>query len=604
MEIRINGKRAMLKKGTSFEYVAENRLFSGSDGYTLSITFPLRHCRENLNIFGHINRMDVIAGKVIFDCEIRDRNFYKFGSITITEINDAEVKTQFLEGRSEQNFDKTFDKVYINELDLGSPPTTSKTAITPLNAWQPNHSNPVCVALPWVNDYSGNIQNKAEHFIDDALQNRSHYEWSVDTTGLSWQPYLIYITKKICEAVGYTPDFSKWEDSEEYKYLLICNTLPFAWYMPGFANALPHWTVEEYFEKLELFLGGEFDFDHRGKRISFAFTQATLAEKQPVQLEHIIEEHSTEVKVEEENCEYAEQKNLFYKDCDHEMWKFYSCDWFIKGWQNRIIRYKSLTELMNANRGCATWRGQHGRNSNIDKLLYAEDCDAYFVIRAVSRQIQIEVRAGHIYVYYLYKCRLQPVNLFGGRIVKDDEEADSQEIEFVPAWIDDTEEKYGRVLFLSFSAYDEDNNTTSENDSDHPFMQTHTVSSLAAGVKDKKAEYYDRIYVGFWDGSQNTMGKLPRPWVEDIEIRDDWSNFNYLHFSLRINNRQQNRRRIIHNIEPKMKTTFKFLSDNIPDVRSVFHIRGKKYLCEKITATFTENGMSQLLKIVCYPIVD
>lgn len=604
MEIRINGKRAMLKKGTSFEYVAENRLFSGSDGYTLSITFPLRHCRENLDIFGHINRMDVIAGKVIFDCEIRDRNFYKFGSITITEINDAEVKTQFLEGRSEQNFDKTFDKVYINELDLGSPPTTSKSAITPLNAWQPNHANPVCVALPWVNDYSGNIQNKAEHFVDDALQNRSHYEWSVDTTGLSWQPYLIYITKKICEAVGYTPDFSKWEDSEEYKYLLICNTLPFAWYMPGFANALPHWTVEEYFEKLELFLGGEFDFDHRGKRISFAFTQATLAEKQPVQLEHIIEEHSTEVKVEEENCEYAEQKNLFYKDCDHEMWKFYSCDWFIKGWQNRVIRYKSLTELMNTNKGYATWKGKHGRNNNIDKLLYAEDCDAYFVIRAVSRQRVVEWIGKVIYIYYLYKCRLQPVNLFGGRIVNDDEEADSQEIEFVPAWIDDTEEKYGRALFLSFSAYDEDNNTTSENDSDHPFMQTHTVSSLAAGEKDKKAEYYDRIYVGFWDGSQNTMGKLPRPWVEDIEIMDDWSNFSYLHFSLRINNRQQNRRRIIHNIEPKMKTTFKFLSDTIPDVRSVFHIRGKKYLCEKITATFTENGMSQLLKIVCYPIVD
>lgn len=604
MEIRINGKRAMLKKGTSFEYVAENRLFSGSDGYTLSITFPLRHCRENLDIFGHINRMDVIAGKVIFDCEIRDRNFYKFGSITITEINDAEVKTQFLEGRSEQNFDKTFDKVYINELDLGSPTTTSKSAITPLNAWQPNHANPVCVALPWVNDYSGNIQNKAEHIVDDALQNRSHYEWSGDTTGLSWQPYLIYITKKICEAVGYTPDFSKWEQSEEYKYLLICNTLPYAWYMPGFANALPHWTVEEYFEKLELFLGGEFDFDHRGKRISFAFTQSTLAEKQPVKLENIVDEHSTEVKVEEENCEYAEQKNLVYKDCDHEMWKFYSCDWFIKGWQNRVVRYKSMMELLQANKGYATWRGQHGRENRIDKLLYAEDCDAYFVIRAVSRQIQVEVRAGRIYVYYIYKCRLQPVNLFGGRIVNDNEDADSQEIEFVPAWIDDTEDKYGRVLFLSFSAYDEDNNTTSEDDSDHPFMQTHTVSSLAAGEKDKKAEYYDRIYVGFWDGSQSTMGKLPRPWVEDIEIMEDWSNFSYLHFSLRINNGQQNRRRIIHNIEPKMKTTFKFLADTIPDVRAVFFIKGKKYLCEKITATFTENGMSQLLKGVFYPIVD
>ena len=150
MEIYVNHKLAMLKKGTSFEYVAENRLFSGSDGYTLTITFPLRGCKRNLDIFGHINRKDVVAGKVIFDCEIRDKGFYKFGSITITEISDAEVKTQFLEGRSEQNFDETFDDIYINELDLGSPPTTSKSARKPTEAWSPypNISSPECVALP------------------------------------------------------------------------------------------------------------------------------------------------------------------------------------------------------------------------------------------------------------------------------------------------------------------------------------------------------------------------------------------------------------------------------------------------------------------------
>lgn len=611
MEIRINGKRATLKKGTSFEYVAENRLFSGSDGYTLSITFPLRHCRENLDIFGHINRMDVIAGKVIFDCEIRDRNFYKFGSITITEINDAEVKTQFLEGRSEQNFDKTLDKYYINELNLGSPPTTSKSAIKPEDAWQPNHANPVCVALPWVNDYSGNIQNKAEYVPDKYdnqghLTQRAYYYWhEQDTTGLSWQPYLIYITKKICEAVGYTPDFSKWEQSEEYKYLLICNTLPYAWYMPGFANALPHWTVEEYFEKLELFLGGEFDFDHRGKRISFVFTEATLADRKPVTLDRIVSEHSTEVKVEEENCEYAEQKNMVYKDCDHEMWKFYSCDWFVDGWQSRVVRYNSMTELLNANRGYRNWDGRHHRDNRIDKLLYAADCDAYFIIRPLSRTVErISSIGGRLRVIFNYKCRLQPVNLFGGRIVNDDEDADQQEIEFVPAWIDDTEDKYGRVLFLSFNAFDEDNSTTGEDENAYPFMKTHSLSSLEAGEKEKKAEYYDRIFVGFWDGSQSTMGKLPRPCVEDIEIMEDWSNFSYLHFSLRINDRQLRRNKVLHTIEPKMKTTFKFLADSIPDVRAVFYIKGKKYLCEKITATFTENGMSQLLKGIFYPIVD
>ncbi|WP_304977082.1 hypothetical protein [Duncaniella muris] len=606
MHIYVNNKLAALKKGTSFEYVSENRMFSGSDGYTLTITFPLKGCPENIAIFGHINRADVVAQKVIFDCEIRDKSFYKFGSITITEISETEVKTQFLEGRSEQNFDKTFDKVYINELDLGAPPSTSTSRISPANAWYPEYSGCKCVALPWVNDYSGNIQNLADYVVDDASQNKGHFAWNAEKcTGLSWQPYLLYITKKICEAVGYTPDFSRWEEVEEYKYLLICNTLPFAWYMPDFANALPHWTVEEYFEKLELFLGGEFDFDHRGKRISFAFTQATLAAKKPVCLENVIEEHSTEVKVDEDRCEYLESKNLVYKDCDHEMWKFYSCDWFVKGWQNRVVRYNSMRELLAANKGYATWDGQHHRDNRIDKLLYAADCDAYFIIRPISRTQQLVVHAGRLYLKFIYKCRLQPVNLFGGRIASDEDDAEQVEIEFVPAWIDDTEDKYGRILFLSFSGYDEDNTISGEDESKYPFLKTHTLSSLEAGEKDKKAEYYDRIYIGWYDGSNHYVGhRLPYPNVEDIAIADDWSNFAYVHFSLRINDRKIRRNQVIHNIDPKKKTTFKFLADNISDVRSVFLIRGKRYICEKITATFTENGMSQLLKGVFYPIVE
>ena len=56
MKIIINGKDAVLKKGTSFEFVDENRSFTGSDSYTLSITFPLRGCPENFAIFGYWKR--------------------------------------------------------------------------------------------------------------------------------------------------------------------------------------------------------------------------------------------------------------------------------------------------------------------------------------------------------------------------------------------------------------------------------------------------------------------------------------------------------------------------------------------------------------------
>lgn len=616
MEIRIDGKVAALKKGTSFEYVAENRLFSGSDGYTLSITFPLRDCPQNLAIFGQIHRQDVIAGKVIFDCEIRDTSFYKFGSITVTEINDAEVKTQFLEGRSEQNFDVTFDDIYINELDLGSPTETNDS--TPVNAWDPHINKMKCVALPWVNDYSGNIQNLADYHpeernSDGTLKANAYYSWNSDCRGRSWQPYLLYIVRKICEAVGYGCNLSKWEAVEEYKYLLICNTLPNAWNANNFARALPHWSVAEFFEKLELFLGGEFTINHRAKTIDFAFTDATLAALPPVELTKVVSEHSVEVSVEDDKCEYSEAKNLVYKECDNEMWKFYSCDWFIKAWKGGAVRYNSMRELLDANRWLATWNGSTQRGSNRDKLLYAADVDAYFIVRSLSKEL-VERRSGWMPNVYAYKMELRPVNLFGGRIVNDSEDADEVEIEFVPAWIDETEDKYGRLLFLSFSGYDENDSTFTnwsrdpdlhKKEIDETLFQPHAFQSLAAGERTKKAEYYDRIYVAWWDGAGVPYnGQLPHPYAEDIEILPDWSNFMNVHFSMRIKNRSLTGSSASHSINQKLKKTFKFLSHTIPNPRSVFFIKGKKYLCEKLTATFTENGMSQLIKGVFWPIVD
>ena len=58
MIILINKKRAVLKKGTSFDFISETHYFTGADSYTLSITFPIKGCTENIAIFGHIYRKD------------------------------------------------------------------------------------------------------------------------------------------------------------------------------------------------------------------------------------------------------------------------------------------------------------------------------------------------------------------------------------------------------------------------------------------------------------------------------------------------------------------------------------------------------------------
>ena len=78
-------------------------------------------------------------------------------------------------------------------------------------------------------------------------------------------------------------------------------------------------------------------------------------------------------------------------------------------------------------------------------------------------------------------------------------------------------------------------------------------------------------------------------------------------YSLRINNNaygQSSERSTYIEVDQKKKYSFSFLADEIPNVRSLFYIEGKKYLCEKITATFTEAGMSQLLKMTCYMVKE
>ena len=219
MEIIIGGSLAVLKKNTSFEFISENRLFTGSDSYTLTITFPLRGCPENIAIFGHIHRADVAKSKIVFDCELLDKAFYRSGTITVTEVSDTEIKTQFLEGRSEQNFDDTFDDIYLNELDLGYAETRAISKLDIDTAFQPYPTNNF-VPLPWVNNYSGNIQNA----INYSEEQGEYIEWNSTTSTLTFQPYLLHILHKICEAVGYSYDFSALEDSE-YKYLLFCNKI-------------------------------------------------------------------------------------------------------------------------------------------------------------------------------------------------------------------------------------------------------------------------------------------------------------------------------------------------------------------------------------------
>ena len=99
-------------------------------------------------------------------------------------------------------------------------------------------------------------------------------------------------------------------------------------------------------------------------------------------------------------------------------------------------------------------------------------------------------------------------------------------------------------------------------------------------------------------------GHQPHPIVDKVEVWDNFAYASHTH-TLRLNEGLANSMRsVMYKIDDRKKYTFSFLSDTIPNPRALFYIRGQRYVCEKITATFHESGKSQLLKGVFYRVLD
>lgn len=624
MNIIIDGKTAEMKSGSSFEYVAENRHFTGSDSYTMNIVFPLKGSAVNTAIFGHIHRIDKSLDKVVFDARIVDRGFTKVGIITITELSETEVKTQFLEGRSADNFRETLEDIYVNELRVGYASTTLASAHGLSRI--AGHKYVDYVALPWVDNNTGVMHNEMYRDSTGTLKYKSTY--------LSFQPYLIEIAKRIIQKVGYSYDFTPWEQSG-FDSLIICNMMPSnrtSAYMSeksDFCTPLPHWTVIEFFEQIGRVMDGEFEFDHELRTCRFRFNSTILASVPVVALDNVTDEYTGEVS-EDSQCTYLEHTGLAFSSCSHRMWNFYSCDWFTDGTAN-VKTFETIDEMVgNASlrdlkriptRDVAVREGNkvtypYGRvpRTNIMlgyDLFYCKDVHTYFVLHCYGVE-----DTGHRYqegkVLYQRVYDLMPVNVFGQRKAGG-EGTSTVEIRAVPAWLDYAGKDQGRCLFLDAPSIGTEPDSDMEDNlnpdgsinwdaNSQNILQNTSFRTIRDGSKTSGSEYYDKLYLAFWDGVYDGYW-LPCPIVDAITMRADWSYYRNDAFSMRINEHSKRTGKVF-NIDGNKKYTFKFISNEIPNPRSIFYIRGQKYLCEKITSTFkSDTGLSNMMKGIFYKII-
>lgn len=123
MQLYINEKPAIIKKGTSIKLTRENPAITQSGDYTLDVTLPLSGCKENLAIFGPAHYRaaspQTFAGKS-YPFYLNAGKIQLSGTAIVTQISDEEIKLQLLAGNSELNFDNREEgERYIDELDIG-----------------------------------------------------------------------------------------------------------------------------------------------------------------------------------------------------------------------------------------------------------------------------------------------------------------------------------------------------------------------------------------------------------------------------------------------------------------------------------------------------
>lgn len=593
MVILINGMPAAIKKGSSFEFISENCLFTGADAYSLSITFPLAGCPQNLAIFGHLNRKDNDLNKLLLDCEIHEGSLNMYGAVNIVSITEKEVKTQFLEGRSVSNFSSDLDKVYINELDLGS---THKLLTGDNKYMGPNvmayreqierREYTGYVYLPWVNNTTGNIQNpvveQGDPYYFSYKYAGGEHDYYPEVCG---QPYLLHVIKRVLDEVGFGFDDSNlegtwWED------VIVCNTLPLAWEMPELKYVLPHWTVAEFMEQVELFMDAQFVLDKPKNCYHLELNATVRSNMKEVVLDKVVDVHQVDLKDKNSVKDtFHDQLNVAYADCDHQQWPFYSCD----GIEHKlpIHRWANITN-MKATLDNYLDRVGTLKHDYYKQLHYCVSEDTYFVLRCCS--IGMIVGQVRHYMHYM------PVNVFGPHIINK-ENSDIKEMSIVPVCIDHVDK--GDLFFLECGQLGDDTGAKDPNPD-----QSFAVNTIKSGSS-LKSEYFDKLYVGFWIGNFSfDYPNLPHPIIDKYEVLPNNTVKTWAH-TMRLNgNKAYIGRRQKFAVDQSKKFSFTFIADAIPNVQSCFFIHGKKYLAEKITATFSESGMSQKMKMVAYRVEE
>lgn len=602
MQLLINNMPADIKAGTTIDYTIENPLFTQSEGFTLSITLPLKDSPNNYRIFGFLDRTDVLYDYRRVDLPARlllTADIYKDGILKILEVSDTEISAQFLDGIAATNSSGELEHIYINELNIMVPDIEDYLPIPESeDDWRIHddlhpaddmygidHGYPWYI-FKWNNNYSGILHGSL--FFVDAITKAEKF-W----THHSCNEYMVnlrWLTEQIISAAGYDYDLREWANNQYFRYLIACNSLPETWpeaISRNYCRALPHWTLKYYLDQLGTLLGGLFSFEKN--TITFHFYTAYQSGVQPID---IVNSYKTEFP---DNTAYVLNSIIKYDHTDIYVEKYNTFNPQTLMRQGSIVvDFLTIDDMLQYHK--ANWAEFE---TPATPPIYRVDNDKYFLpyisdVREKTDANQQPVIANGQKVY-ICKSYIMPF----GAYATPETGLEEQELKIIPAPIVD-----GNCVIFDCGELD---NTTSKTTPENP--KTNEQALIESGMADNQQEFFDHLYVAFFKGldpdDEQTKDLIPAPVAMDNQFTyrvvphsPDGEHWTYDWICQEIVDREMGRifrptehrqylTQQLHKIKPEQTLTARFLSATMPNIGSIFVINYQQYLCIRLTTKLT-----------------
>lgn len=600
IELLINNLPADLPADFSFDMSYENEFFTNASEYSLDIELPLEGSPANRKIFGHLNRITTPKGETTFEVVgYANGRTVCYGYAVLLSISEKSVSIQLVGNTSYFNY-YAADK-YIDEMDLGYAlvPQPEKLRMFEYDyhvsefrkLW--GSVDDADMVLFWafykdpkeVVDSTWFPQRVPNSPFPSFVESGDASMWVNNLYRYSCQPYLLKVIQRVVSAMGFK--IRRNDISHSWlRHLYICNyreSKANDWFYDDenmglkMTDALPHWTLSTFIDEIEKLCACVFLFNTHNKTVDIVQLDKFYNETTAVDVipdSQVIDEYEVEYEDEPEEKDLASGNISFNKEYTD---KYLSVD-------------PEVLESIQTTKACFD---MGTLLAVYNEMTLADRQKTLFVNGSTGREYICQVNDDG-------QDTMKEVNVFGA-LTRDDEEARDVQLNIVPAntrlfnvgwWFDQfrVSPTIGMVLQVPFTS------ETLATDPTYTTAQDIIENSYSGDKQGEEKQcmevmistgetYPLVVYSGdtfsypvpFTDFNMETAGRGHFPEMS-LSLKDVCAD-SLGHLYRNIPNYRSNKKFII-----------KFISSFVPDVRQIFQIHNQRYVCRKLSVTFSSSA--------------